>query len=143
QDRIAAVRMQCAAFTNLSRDHLDYHQTMEAYGAAKFRLFDAADLKQAVLNVDDEFGRECARRLSGRIPVTAVWASAEELGWMAEEWLRAHELTFGAHGISMQLDGSFGVESLQARLLGRFNAENALVVVGCLLALGATLDEAV
>src|SRR3984957_18640921 len=76
QDRVAGVRLHSAAFTNLSRDHLDYHETMAAYGAAKARLFDAPDLKHIIVNVGDASGRELARKLAGRAPITAVWIGA-------------------------------------------------------------------
>jgi UDP-N-acetylmuramoyl-L-alanyl-D-glutamate--2,6-diaminopimelate ligase len=142
QDRVAGVRFQVAAFTNLSRDHLDYHRTMAAYGAAKARLFDAPDLEHIVVNVGDAFGLDFAQRYAGPAPLTAVWVGAGESGWLAEHALRAVELTLDAHGTSMQLDGSFGSASVATRLLGRFNAENCLVVIACLLSLGASLTEA-
>ena len=142
QDRVAGVRLHSAAFTNLSRDHLDYHETMAAYGAAKARLFDAPDLKHIVVNVGDAFGRELARKLAGRVPLTAVWIGAGESGWLAERALRATQVTLDVHGVSMQLDGSFGKGQVATRLLGRFNAENALVVIACLLSLGTPLAEA-
>jgi len=142
QDRIAAVRIHAAAFTNLSRDHLDYHETMAAYGAAKARLFEAPDLQHIILNVGDAFGRECARSLSGTVPLTAVWVGAGDAGWLAERALCATQVDLNVHGISMQVDGSFGKLTVDTKLLGRFNAENSLVVIACLLALGASLAEA-
>src|SRR5690606_35861633 len=60
QHRVAGVRFHTALFTNLTHDHLDYHGTLEAYGAAKARLFDWPELRHAVLNVDDAFGRTLA-----------------------------------------------------------------------------------
>jgi UDP-N-acetylmuramoyl-L-alanyl-D-glutamate--2,6-diaminopimelate ligase len=143
QDRVAGVRMHSAAFTNLSRDHLDYHETMAAYGAAKARLFDAPDLKHIIVNVGDAFGREFAQNYAGRVPLTAVWIGAGDSGWLAERALRATQVTLDVHGVSMQLDGSFGKAEVATRLLGRFNAENALVVIACLLSLDAPLAEAV
>jgi UDP-N-acetylmuramoyl-L-alanyl-D-glutamate--2,6-diaminopimelate ligase len=142
QDRVAGVRLHSAAFTNLSRDHLDYHQTMAAYGAAKARLFDAPDLKHIVVNVGDAFGREFAQDYAGRAPLTAVWIGAGDSGWLAERALRASEVTLDVHGVSMRIDGSFGQAKVATRLLGRFNAENALVVIACLLSLGTPLAEA-
>jgi UDP-N-acetylmuramoyl-L-alanyl-D-glutamate--2,6-diaminopimelate ligase len=141
QDRVAGVRFHSAAFTNLSRDHLDYHETMAAYGAAKSRLFDAPDLQHIVVNVGDAFGREFAQNYAGRVPLTAIWIGAGDSGWLAERALRATQVTLDLHGISMQLDGSFGKAGVATRLLGRFNAENSLVVIACLLALGASLAE--
>lgn len=142
QDRVAAVRFHSAAFTNLSRDHLDYHGTMTAYGAAKARLFDAPELKHLIVNVGDPFGRECARTRTGGVPLTAVWIGAGEAGWLADSTLYATRVTLGVHGISLELDGSFGKQAVATRLLGRFNAENCLVVIACLLSRGTSLDEA-
>jgi UDP-N-acetylmuramoyl-L-alanyl-D-glutamate--2,6-diaminopimelate ligase len=142
QERIAGVRLRAAAFTNLSRDHLDYHATMAAYGAAKARLFEAPDLEHIIVNVGDAFGREFAQKYAGRVPLTAIWLGAGDSGWLAERALRASEVTLGAHGISMELDGSFGQALVHTQLLGRFNAENSLVVIACLLSMGASLAEA-
>jgi UDP-N-acetylmuramoyl-L-alanyl-D-glutamate--2,6-diaminopimelate ligase len=142
QDRVAGVRFHCAAFTNLSRDHLDYHETMAAYGAAKARLFQAPDLQQIVLNVGDAFGREFAQSYAGRVPLTAVWVGAGDSGWLAERELHAAQVMLEEHGVSLRVEGSFGEAGVGTRLLGRFNAENALVVLGCLLSLGVSLGEA-
>ena len=142
QDRVAGVRFHSAAFTNLSRDHLDYHKTMAAYGAAKARLFDAPDLKHIIVNVGDPFGREFAQTYAGRVPLTAVWVGAGDSGWLAERALHATQVTLDVHGLSMQLDGSFGTASVSTQLLGRFNAENSLVAIACLLSQGISLDEA-
>ena len=142
QDRVAGVRFHSAAFTNLSRDHLDYHETMDAYSAAKARLFAVPDLKHLVVNVGDAAGREFARRLGGRVPLTAVWIGAGDSGWLAESALRATHVTLNVQGVSLQLDGSFGKTEANTRLLGRFNAENSLVAIACLLSQGISLDEA-
>jgi UDP-N-acetylmuramoyl-L-alanyl-D-glutamate--2,6-diaminopimelate ligase len=142
QRRVDGVRFQVAAFTNLSRDHLDYHETMAAYGAAKARLFEFPDLQHIVINVGDSFGREFAQNYAGRVPLTAIWIGAGDSGWLAARALRAAAVTLDVRGISLQLDGSFGNVTVATRLLGRFNAENSLVVIACLLSLGASLAEA-
>jgi len=66
QGRVNCVNFDVAVFTNLTRDHLEYHGSMEAYGAAKARLFETAGLGAAVINLDDIFGRDLAARLQGR-----------------------------------------------------------------------------
>jgi len=75
QARVGAVRFRTAAFTNLTRDHLDYHGTMESYGGVKAKLFAMPDLVSRVINVDDAFGRQIAidPRGRGRV-VVAHWA---------------------------------------------------------------------
>jgi UDP-N-acetylmuramoyl-L-alanyl-D-glutamate--2,6-diaminopimelate ligase len=142
QGRIAGVRLHTAAFTNLTRDHLDYHETMAAYAAAKARLFEVPDLRHIIVNVGDTHGREFAQKYAGTVPLTAIWIGAGDSGWLAERALNANQVTLDLHGIAMQLDGSFGKLDVSTKLLGRFNAENALVVIACLLSLGASLTEA-
>ncbi len=142
QDRIAGVRFHSAAFTNLSRDHLDYHRSMRAYAEAKARLFAVPGLTRAIVNVGDEFGRELVQRLSDRLPITAVWLGAEDSGVAAESTLHCAAVSMEARGFSMDLAGSFGAVTLHARLIGRFNAENCLVVLACLASLGVALPAA-
>src|SRR5690348_18417698 len=67
QHRVDALHFDVAVFTNLTRDHLDYHHTMEAYGAAKARLFAWPALRAAVVNVDDAFGHELASKLENKV----------------------------------------------------------------------------
>jgi UDP-N-acetylmuramoyl-L-alanyl-D-glutamate--2,6-diaminopimelate ligase len=142
QGRVDGVRFHSAAFTNLTRDHLDYHPSMQAYGEAKARLFAIPELQHVVINIGDAFGRELALRYSGRAPLTAVWVGDGESGWLADRSLHAAGLVLDLNGISMELEGSFGTARLTTKLMGRFNAENGVIVVACLLALGASLAEA-
>jgi UDP-N-acetylmuramyl tripeptide synthase len=69
QGRINGAAFDVAVFTNLTRDHLEYHGTMEAYAAAKEKLFAMPGLGAAVINLDDAFGSALAQRLRGRLPV--------------------------------------------------------------------------
>ena len=142
QDRVAGVRFHSAAFTNLSRDHLDYHESMAAYGAAKARLFEVPELKDIIVNIGDEFGRKFAQSYAGRVPLTAVWIGDGGAGWLASRTLHATLVTARAFGTSMQLDGSLGSVAVTTKLLGRFNADNALVVIACLLSLSVPLNDA-
>ena len=142
QGRVDGVRFHSAAFTNLTRDHLDYHGSMEAYGAAKARLIEAEGLQHLILNVGDAFCRELAHRYGGRLPVTAVWSGDGGLGWLAERCVHADDIALDLSGISMTIRGSFGEQRLTTRLLGRFNAENCAVVTAYLLALRVPLGDA-
>jgi UDP-N-acetylmuramoyl-L-alanyl-D-glutamate--2,6-diaminopimelate ligase len=142
QGRVDGVRFQVAAFTNLTRDHLDYHGSMQAYGAAKAKLFQAADLKHVVLNIGDEFGRTLARDYAGGAALIAVWVGPGESGWLADRALQATQVRMEARGICIDIGGSFGKLTVKTQLMGRFNAENSLVVIGCLLALGVSLPDA-
>jgi UDP-N-acetylmuramoyl-L-alanyl-D-glutamate--2,6-diaminopimelate ligase len=142
QGRIGGVRFHTAAFTNLTRDHLDYHGSMANYGAAKAKLLLLPDLEHIVLNVGDAFGREFAQRYSGDASVTAVWVGSAPSGARAGRSLHATHVSARPRGIAIELGGSFGRLEVETRLMGRFNAENALTVIACLLSFGKTLSEA-
>jgi UDP-N-acetylmuramoyl-L-alanyl-D-glutamate--2,6-diaminopimelate ligase len=134
QGRVNGVRFACALFTNLSQDHLDYHGSMHAYAEAKARLFGIAGLASAVLNLDDAFGRELARRLSGRV---------RTIGYGLEAGPRIAVDDFVRLEAPMRVVSSFGAAALATRQLGRFNLSNLLGVLGCLLAYGIPFAEAV
>ncbi len=142
QGRVDGVRFHSAAFTNLTRDHLDYHPSIQAYAAAKARLFEFEPLQHVIINIGDSFGRELARRFAGRVPMTLVWIGAGGAPLPAESSLHASEVSVERRGVSMSIDGSFGTLRVSTQLLGRFNAENSLVVLGCLLSLGVPLKDA-
>jgi UDP-N-acetylmuramoyl-L-alanyl-D-glutamate--2,6-diaminopimelate ligase len=141
QSRVDGVRFHVAAFTNLTRDHLDYHGSMQQYGAAKAKLFHAPDLKHIVLNIGDDFGRTLARDHAGGASLIAVWVGSGDSSWLADRALHATQVRMEPRGISIELDGSFGKLTVKTQLMGRFNAENSLVVLGCLLSLGVSLAE--
>jgi len=136
QGRVNGVRFACALFTNLSHDHLDYHGTMQAYGAAKARLFDAPGLQCAVLNLDDEFGVELSRLLAAekRGQVRTIGYSLAPQTAPVDEYLVADS--------QLNVESSWGRAALRLPVLGRFNVSNALGVLGCLVAKGIPFEEA-
>jgi UDP-N-acetylmuramoyl-L-alanyl-D-glutamate--2,6-diaminopimelate ligase len=141
QERVASVRFHTAAFTNLTRDHLDYHKTMKAYGEAKAKLLNLSDLKQVVVNIGDAFGRQFLEARTSRVPITAVWVGENQSGWLTDRTLHATRVDAERQGISLTLSGSFGDLAFNTRLMGRFNAENSLVVLGAMLSLGVSLKD--
>ncbi|HET6552892.1 MAG TPA: UDP-N-acetylmuramoyl-L-alanyl-D-glutamate--2,6-diaminopimelate ligase [Dyella sp.] len=136
QGRVGAVAFEVAAFTNLTRDHLDYHGSMEAYGEAKAKLFAWPTLKAAAINIDDAFGRT----LADRIPqgVRALRLSAE--GDAAAD-VRATDVVTSAEGLAFNLHTPWGERAVRSRLLGRFNVANLLTVVACLGAMGESFER--
>jgi len=130
QGRVNGVNFDVAVFTNLTRDHLEYHGSMEAYGEAKARLFETPGLGAAVINLDDAFGRDLAARLKGS--VRTIGYTLEDRGG-TDQVLAARHLEMTATGLAFELDGVPGVR-LAAPLIGRFNASNLLAVIGTLLA---------
>jgi UDP-N-acetylmuramoyl-L-alanyl-D-glutamate--2,6-diaminopimelate ligase len=144
QGRVAGVRFAAALFTNLSRDHLDYHGDMERYAQAKLALFRSPGLAHAVLNLDDALGVRIAQAL-GRGSVERVGYSTAAGAAAAsglEQWLEAHDIGFSAAGLRFTLVSSQGSVRVATPLVGRFNVANLLGVIGVLLLAGFTLDAA-
>lgn len=140
QGRVDGVRFHTVAFTNLSRDHLDYHGDLAAYGAAKARLFDRGDAAHAVINVGDAFGRTLPAHLPATTTALTVALRAEGA---APPPARLHARCVpSATGLTLAIDGEWGRAALDSPLWGRFNAENLLVATGILLAAGHGLAEA-
>jgi UDP-N-acetylmuramoyl-L-alanyl-D-glutamate--2,6-diaminopimelate ligase len=130
QGRVDGVHFDVAVFTNLTRDHLDYHGDMAAYGAAKARLFAWPGLRAAAINLDDAFGRELFASLPAQ--VRGIGLSSRGAEGAA---LRAEQLHFDAAGIAFDLVCGNERHPVRSRLLGRFNVDNLLAVAGVLLAL--------
>ena len=129
QHRVDGVRFDVAVFTNLTRDHLDYHGTMHAYGAAKAKLFTWPNLRAAVINVDDAFGCELAAQVPAGVRVVRCGIRSIDAG------VRANEVHTHSDGIDFELATPWGTGRLRSRLLGRFNVANLLAVAGVLGAL--------
>ena len=142
QDRVAGVEFDTALFTNLSRDHLEYHRTMRRYREAKARLFAWQTLKHAVVNLDDEFGAELARRI--RRPGLEVigYGFGTARGVRAERVAGANLVT-GAQGVSFDVRTPWGAARVTGPMLGRHNASNLLGILGVLLTGGVPLRRAV
>ncbi len=130
QGRVNGVAFDLAVFTNLTRDHLDYHGTMAAYGAAKQRLFAWPGLGAAIINVDDAFGRALVATLPAGVALLRYGIGNDAADVVASA------LESGSNGQTFVLTTPWGAGSVSTRLLGRFNVSNLLAVAGCLGQLG-------
>jgi UDP-N-acetylmuramoyl-L-alanyl-D-glutamate--2,6-diaminopimelate ligase len=131
--RVDALHFEVAAFTNLSRDHLDFHGNLEAYGEAKARLFTELDPAFSVIHVDDPFGAALAERATGKVLRCSRRADAKaEI--VATEWSSTRE------GIRAAVRTPSGSVNLRSPMLGEHNLENLLVALGCAYALGLDLQ---
>jgi UDP-N-acetylmuramoyl-L-alanyl-D-glutamate--2,6-diaminopimelate ligase len=139
QDRTAGVRLPVVAFTNLSRDHLDFHETMAAYGAAKERVLHARDVGRAVLNLADPFGRDLSTRLPNGVELYAIQPDVAPAG----PYLRAESVRIEPGGMAVDGSSHLGRFVLHSPLRGAFNVQNLMVVLGVLLARNVPLAEAV
>lgn len=136
QDRVNGVAFEVAAFTNLTRDHLDYHGSMEAYGAAKAKLFAWPGLQAAAINIDDAFGRALVARLPAGVRLLRLSSAGDSAADIA-----ADAITTSAAGIAFELRTPWGARKLKSPLLGRFNVANLLTVAACLGALGEPFER--
>jgi UDP-N-acetylmuramoyl-L-alanyl-D-glutamate--2,6-diaminopimelate ligase len=140
QGRVDQVRFAEAAFTNLTQDHLDYHGTLQDYGAAKARLFACQTLRARVVNVDDAFGRELAGSGTGRgrlVVTSRRGGSLRDAAYVTATQVRAQ-----GDGFELTVDSSWGRAQLRVPLIGEFNVDNALTTLAVLLAAEVPLAEA-
>ena len=146
QGRLNGVAFDAAMFTNLTRDHLDYHRGMDDYGAAKAKLFHSPGLRYAVINADDAYGRELLKRLPDGVRTFAYHLMEDDTGTDAArdgiELICGSRLRLERRGLTMHVRTPWGEGELKAPLIGRFNAVNVLGVLSTLLALGLSLDTA-
>lgn len=143
QDRVAGVRFNTAAFTNLTRDHLDYHESMEAYGAAKARLFDWPSLTNRIVNIDDPFGANLARRTStSRLVLTSRIAASGPSPAPDADYVRGVRMVPEPAGLTIGIESSWGDTELRVPLVGAFNVDNVLTVLAVLLAWNIPLAQA-
>jgi UDP-N-acetylmuramoyl-L-alanyl-D-glutamate--2,6-diaminopimelate ligase len=146
QGRVNGVQFEVAIFTNLTRDHIDYHGSMEAYAAAKARLFDSPGLKRAVINLDDGFGLIQAQRLAARggMHLIGYTTSAQNAAAIpGVQILAGDKLRASAAGLRFELCWEGRRVELEVRLAGTFNVSNLLAVIASLLLYGVALDDIV
>jgi len=133
QGRVNGCNFNIAVLTNLSRDHLDYHGSMEAYAEAKSALFNWPGLEHAVLNLDDEFGRQ----------LSAKSTASKTIGYGLERGdVRAESVSANRDGMQITLATAWGRGEIHSGLLGRFNAYNLLAALSALLAAGVEIEPA-
>lgn len=135
QGRVNGLHFRLAVFTNLTRDHLDYHGDMQAYAAAKQKLFQMPGLAAAVINTDDPFGRTLAATLPAGVDCFSYGMQPDSAAVNAQD-IEAH-----AGGLRFLLRTPWGQDTVESALLGRFNVANLLAVAASLGALGYRFSE--
>ncbi|WP_165857070.1 UDP-N-acetylmuramoyl-L-alanyl-D-glutamate--2,6-diaminopimelate ligase [Marinobacter sp. JSM 1782161] len=135
QGRVDDLHIRGGVLTNLTRDHLDYHGSMDAYAEAKSLLFRRDGLEFAVLNFDDPFGRQLYEQLTGEADLIRYSLHESQ----TELWLKA--LKAHVDGFEASVDGKWGAMTLQAPLMGTFNVSNLLAAVATALQLGVSPDD--
>ncbi|RKS86939.1 UDP-N-acetylmuramoylalanyl-D-glutamate--2,6-diaminopimelate ligase [Orbus hercynius] len=140
--RVEDVSFSASVFTNLSRDHLDFHHTMAKYETAKWSLFSPAKTELAVIssgkriiNYDDTVGNAWINRLDDVMVVSANPDYLMRIRQLDKPYIAVSSLEYHNKGVSIHFDSSFGHGTLESRLFGAFNVSNLLVSFATLLAL--------
>lgn len=138
QHRVAALKFAASVFTNLSRDHLDYHGDMEHYEAAKWLLYSEHHCGQAIINADDEVGR----RWLAKLPDAVAVSMEDHINPNCHgRWLKATDVNYHDSGATIRFSSSWGDGEIESHLMGAFNVSNLLLALATLLALGYPLAD--
>ena len=153
QYRVTGVEFDIAVFTNLSRDHLDYHHTMENYSQSKRRLFSDYLIKKAVINIDDAFGRELIEEFQHKIGLVGYTLNAGDdydfpvvVGKVISNNAAGNSprnVPGNVIGMMLEINSPFGNGTLASPLIGEFNASNLLASLATLCLSGIAFQDAV
>ena len=137
QNRVKGCRFEVAIFTNLTQDHLDFHQDMEDYFAAKAKLFSDEYLQgRAIINLDDPYGQ----RLIENIDLTKVWTYS--LSDRDADFYTSN-LTYESTGVSGTLHTPQGETQFRSPLVGQYNISNLLAAIATILHFNLNLDKTI
>ncbi|MEI7796756.1 MAG: UDP-N-acetylmuramoyl-L-alanyl-D-glutamate--2,6-diaminopimelate ligase, partial [Methylococcaceae bacterium] len=140
QGRVNGVKFKGAVFTNFSRDHLDYHDTMEAYLETKLTLFHAPQLEFAVINLDDEISDQILAAIPENVEIIGVTTTGKQSPH--GQTLSAENIELNLSGIQCDVFWQNQKCALHVPLIGLFNLENVLCVLTVMLKSGVELEEA-
>lgn len=138
QGRLNSVAIDVATLTNLSRDHLNYHQGMAEYAAAKQQLFDFDSIQAAVINSSDDFGQILIAYLKNRADLSVSTYSSQ-----SDATMYATDIASSIDGLSFKVSNHSQRTVITSPLIGRFNVDNLLAAASSLLAIGICFDDVV
>ena len=138
EGRISGCRFFGGAFTNLTRDHLDYHGSMENYAAAKFSFLNSIEPKRIVINADDG----CGRDFMVRLPQAVYFACDSRQPFLADKrGIYASDIVFTPQGSQFNVNSGLGRSQVSLPLLGEFNVSNYLAALSLLHIIGLPFPE--
>ena len=130
QSRLLDIEIESAVFTNLSRDHLDYHSTLKDYAISKSKLFTEHKIQNAIINIDDDIGREICREIGQK--VTILTYSLSNLG--AD--VHCKSISSSSTCLKAEVVTPWGMINVNSRLIGKFNLYNLLAVIAAVMSSG-------
>jgi len=139
QDRVAGVAFDTVLFTNLSRDHLDYHGDMRSYAETKARLFLESEAKNRIINIDSEFGAELANRCGDNVVTVSTNFDRVANG---RPYVFVRSVVAQGTGSRVRVSSTWGDSEFTLPLPGEFNVANAVIVLALLLQQGESLQKA-
>ena len=137
QRRIEGINFNTVIFTNLSRDHIDYHGTMENYGETKAKLFLETKSKIKIININDSFGRSLVERVDGEVISTSI----EPINNEVDKFTYVTNYETNGSGFDIDLKSSWGDFKTHVPFLGKFNIENFIQAIALFLSLGFSLSK--
>ncbi|QCI17621.1 UDP-N-acetylmuramoyl-L-alanyl-D-glutamate--2,6-diaminopimelate ligase [Buchnera aphidicola (Acyrthosiphon lactucae)] len=140
QNRVKAVPFYIAIFTNLTQDHLDYHQNMQKYESAKWLLFSTHKVQKIILNADDKYGKIWLKKLLNYYTIAVTIQNSRQKKY-STKWINATDIKYCNNFIYITFESSWGVGKISSCLIGRFNVMNLLLSLACLLELGHNLSD--
>lgn len=140
QKRVEGLHFSTTILTNLTRDHLDYHGTVEAYGKAKARLFLEYTSENSVINIDDPFGEAIYAAVQEKFPERRLYPYGMK-AFSAENYLQISRLRLHPEGLRFTLQFAGRSYAIESHLFGKFNAYNLVAAMGALLSLGVSLEK--
>ncbi len=139
QNRLSSVEVETAIFTNLTRDHLDYHKDMASYGQAKLKLFLYHSLKQIIINIDDPFSQTILNAINNNVNVIAY--SVKKNPKTNLSLIHAREIKFHERGMDVSVDSPWGSGEFSVGLFGLPNVANLLAVISALVSSGFSFND--
>ncbi|QCI20951.1 UDP-N-acetylmuramoyl-L-alanyl-D-glutamate--2,6-diaminopimelate ligase [Buchnera aphidicola (Hyperomyzus lactucae)] len=138
QNRVKEVPFDIAIFTNLTQDHLDYHESMEKYASAKWLLFSTHKVKKIILNADDKYGKIWLKKLFNYYTIAVTIKNTAQKKY-STKWINATNIEHYNNLIYITFESSWGIGKISSSLIGTFNVKNILLSLACLLELGHSL----
>ena len=137
QRRIEGINFNSVIFTNLSRDHIDYHGNMENYGETKAKLFLERQSKIKIININDSFGRSLIERVDEEVISTSI----EPINIDKDKFISVTKYETNGSGFDIDLKSSWGTFKTHVPLLGTFNIENVIQTIALFLSHGFSMSK--
>ncbi|QIQ41260.1 MAG: UDP-N-acetylmuramoyl-L-alanyl-D-glutamate--2,6-diaminopimelate ligase [Buchnera aphidicola (Aphis urticata)] len=139
QHRVKNILFYTAIFTNLTQDHLDYHENMQKYELAKLSLFTDHQVNKIILNANDKYGKHWLKKFSDKYTVAVTIQNSRQKKY-ATKWINAISIKIGSKKTDITFESSWGKGVLSTCLIGIFNVENLLLSLACMLEMNYKLS---